>query len=517
VKFFLLIILLFLCRFSFSQSAKDTSNGYVKYYYGNGALSSEGLMVNGKPEGYWKTYYVDGKLKSEGYRKNFQLDSVWTFYDESGVTEKIINYLYGKKNGHYYTFSIKNTDSTKAGVLLSKELYLDDQRQGFSYFYYSDGKIYRIIPYKDGKKDGIVKEFSRDSVIITLTEYRRDFYIDREKINRTDKKGRKQGVWKDFYPNDKVKTEANYMDGLLTGYYKEYDIAGKVIKEIKYDKGLEIIDTVSTEKIVQKNLYHENGIVKYNGAYRDSVPIGIHREYSESGEVVKAYEYNDFGKKTGEGIVDKTGLKQGKWRHFFEEGTIQAVGEYKNNRKTGEWSYFFPGGNVEQRGVYIHGKPDGVWKWFYNNGKLLREENFERGMEEGLFVEYSEDGKEITKGEYSEGEKLGSWFHDVGDYREEGNYKHGLQDGIWKWYYNNTGTLQFEGRFIEGEPDGMHKFYHENGMLKLAGKYIMGKKEGNWKRYSEQGVIEIEFTYKAGKEIRVDGMKWKWPDETKKK
>src|SRR5690606_31242071 len=67
-------------------------NGYNKFYYKNGALSSEGNFKNGKPEGYWKTYYSTGTLKSEGYRKNFVLDSSWKFYDENGILSQIIRY-----------------------------------------------------------------------------------------------------------------------------------------------------------------------------------------------------------------------------------------------------------------------------------------------------------------------------------------------------------------------------------------------------------------------------------------
>lgn len=505
-----LIFILFFCIsiFCFSQENKVEPDGYNKFYYGNGAISSEGLMLNNKPEGYWKTYYVNGVVKSEGNRRNFQLDSIWIFYAENGLKDKEISYLYGKKNGYYLTYSTIDSDTSKASALLIKELYVDDVKQGFSYYFYSDGKLHKIIPYKDGKKDGIAKEFSRDSIIITLTEYYKDYFIDREKINRKDKIGHRQGIWKTFYSNDKTKTEATYLNDTLTGYFKEYDIHGNILKEIKYNRGIEVKDTALIGKIIQKQKFFDNGKLKYSGAFRDSVPIGIHREYAENEEVIKAYEYNDFGKKIGEGIADKFGLKQGKWRLLFEDGSLQSTGEFKDNKKVGLWTYFFIGGSVEQTGRYNNGKADGLWKWFYKDGKIWREENLVNGREEGLFIEYDLNGKIITKGEYLDGEKEGFWFATYGDYREEGNYKSGLLSGLWKWFYND-GSIQFEGKFIDGEPDGEHKFYFENGKLKLSGKYLMGKKEGNWRRFDESGNQEIVFTYKDGKEIRIDGMKWK--------
>ncbi|HSP88457.1 MAG TPA: hypothetical protein VLN45_10015, partial [Ignavibacteriaceae bacterium] len=83
---------------------KVEPNGYNKFYYENGKLSSEGNMRNGKPDGYWKTYYENGILKSEGNRKDFELDSVWNFYNDTGIIILKITYLKGKKNGIRTTY-----------------------------------------------------------------------------------------------------------------------------------------------------------------------------------------------------------------------------------------------------------------------------------------------------------------------------------------------------------------------------------------------------------------------------
>ena len=74
------------------------------FYHPNGIKSSEGYMLNGKPEGYWKTYSEDGVLISEGNRKNYLLDSLWKFYDENGELKMEINYREGKKNGMRTTY-----------------------------------------------------------------------------------------------------------------------------------------------------------------------------------------------------------------------------------------------------------------------------------------------------------------------------------------------------------------------------------------------------------------------------
>ena len=62
-----------------SQEKETLKDGYQVFKYPNGAVSSEGLIKNGKPEGFWKSYYVTGIKKSEGKRTNFLLDSIWIF------------------------------------------------------------------------------------------------------------------------------------------------------------------------------------------------------------------------------------------------------------------------------------------------------------------------------------------------------------------------------------------------------------------------------------------------------
>ena len=70
-----------------------------------------------------------------------------------------------------------------------------------AYIYFPDGKVQQTIVYNSGKKEGLSKEYDKEGNIITLLEYNNDFLVSREKINRTDNKGLKQGDWKDFYPN----------------------------------------------------------------------------------------------------------------------------------------------------------------------------------------------------------------------------------------------------------------------------------------------------------------------------
>lgn len=490
-----------------AQNNKVNPNGYNKFYYPNGQISSEGTMKNGKPNGYWKTYYPNGEMKSEGNRKNFLLDGLWIFYNENGDTSQTVNYLYGKKNG--YTSKYKTVmDSVRHSILISKELYVTNIKQGISYYYHDNGKIYQEVMYKDNLKHGSGKEFNESGRLIALLQYRYNSLIDKELINRVDSKGKKNGVWRDYYANGNVKSEVNYKHGLLDGYVKDYEENGKLIKMQRYINGKLVVvkDDDNEQKVEIVNDYFPDGSVKTSGGFKDNKAVGIHREYDKKGEVVAGKVYSDIGVLEAKGVVDEEGKKQGNWVDYYPEGKIKAKGKYINDLRDGPWLFYFRNGKIEQKGNYKNGLPHGEWIWYYQNGNILREEEYSKGKEEGYATEYTLNGDTIMHGEYYEGEKFGKWIYKIGDEIQEGEYQADLKHGMWYHYYNPGEELRFEGRYVNGNEQGEHYFYYQNGKIKEKREYIMGNRDGNWITYDEQGIVLTIITYKQNKIVKVDGV-----------
>ena len=181
----ILPFILFLCFYSFPGFSQDTTviNGYQRFYYPSGILSSEGLMKDGKPDGDWKSYFENGKLKSEGSRKDFELDGTWKFYNEEGKRILEIEYRNGKKNGIRTTYLDKE---------IIRENFRNDIKEGWTRIYYPDSTLKMEIPFVNGMEQGLAKEYSPDGSVITLIEYKRGFVIDRLKINRRDKNNLRQ-------------------------------------------------------------------------------------------------------------------------------------------------------------------------------------------------------------------------------------------------------------------------------------------------------------------------------------
>ncbi len=493
ILFFLVLII------SFSAYSQDTINKnlYKKFYYENGKVSSEGYIKNGKPDGYWKTYYEDGTLKSEGNRLNFELDSLWKFYNEKGEIVVNIKYKNGLKNGLRITYNENEKIS---------ENFVGNIKQGLTTVYYPSGKIKKTTNFKDGREHGISTEYTENGIITTIIEYKRGFITNQEFINRTNKDGSKQGLWKYFYPDGNIKMEAWYSNGMKNGYFKEYDKIGKLVEINKYINDELQIDVDELKEYEIRKDYYPDGNVKIVGSYINGVAEGVRREYSKEGKIEKAYILNK-GRIVGEGIIDEYGKKQGYWKEYYQSGQMQGEGIYTDNIKIKEWKYYYRNKQIEQTGNYDEdGTVIGIWKWYYPSGNILIEEIFSNGVEDGMYVEYSDDKRIIVKGEYKNGIKEGEWFYQVHDHKETGKYKNGVRDGMWRYYYKND-NIKFEGKYLDGLPDGRHKYYWGNGNVKEEGRYIMGLKEGEWKKYDSEGNLFITILYSNGIEKSYDRTK----------
>jgi uncharacterized protein len=519
-QLFLIGIYYFACNYCVAQKQQETdSNSYHRFFYENGKIASEGTMREGRPDGYWKTYSLNGKIKSEGNRRNYELDSLWKFYDENGKITTEINYLNGKKNGLK-----RSWDAT--GFISTDETFVSDIKQGITWNYFPPevktkelGKIKSKTVFDKGKENGMAFEYDTNGNTITVLEYNYGVLKRQEFVNRTNKQGQKQGPWKDFYEDGKVKAERTFVNGKKSGYEKTFSSTGSLANIEKYEgDSLQKEAPELTTKLEVRNEYYEDGSVKKTGTYLYDLPEGIHKEYSREGVITAAKIYKE-GNLLGEGLIDEAGNQHGLWTEYHSSGQVKGKGNYTNAIRTGEWVFYFPNGKIEQKGKYdTRGRPEGLWQWYYDNGTLLREENYQNGRREGLLTEWSDSGKVMTKGEYIDGLKEGKWVYEIQEYREEGSYKNDQKDGVWKSYFVDNNQLRFVGKFVEGIPDDKHTFYFHDGKLSEEGKYIMGNKDGKWEYFNPDGTILLTITFKNNREVKYDGVKVKplLPEEGRK-
>ncbi len=495
INLFILILIFFLpVAISAQENNDSVPEGFKQFFYPNGKLSSEGVLINGKPDGYWKNYHENGKLKSEGKRVDFLLDGEWKFYDENGILRLLINYQQGLKQGKRITW----TDNERI-----EENFKDDIKDGLTLYFDNDGFITRSVPYEEGRENGFAKIFDKDSTVIILMEYRRGVAISREFINRYDKDGLPHGVWKTFYPSGVIKADFSYKNGKLDGYSRKYDWDGNMVSITRYIDGEMVVDSDEVYDLQIRRDYFPDMRVRIEGTYRDGLPHGVRKEFNPDGSLKVAY-LMDMGRLLGYGFLDQNGNKQGYWKEFYSEGGMRAEGTYVDGIRTGEWTFYFNNGVVEQKGVYNqNGKEQGKWVWYYSDGKIRREESHTNGRRNGEMTEFGDDGEIIAKGVFIDDEEDGSWYYQENGYRQEGNYIQGEKDGEWKHFFSD-GKISFTGKFMDGYPDGKHSEFNPDGTFKSEGIYIMGIKHGIWRYFDETGNLIITIEYRNGIEIKYD-------------
>lgn len=504
-KYLFVILYCVFCQAILFAQEKVDPNGYNRFYFENGTVSSEGRLEDGKPQGYWKNYYETGVLKSEGNRKEFELDSAWKFYNEEGILTQLITYKVGKRNGRSETYN-------NEGFLISASIYEDDKKEGIELTYFTNGAVKTETPFVNGNEDGKAYEFNDKGDIITIRTYQNGILTRQENINRKSAGKEKNGLWKEFYDDRTVKSEGRFKNGERDGYWKEYSSKGLLLGVTKYKDGRLITDAEEISDLEVKELYYpdSDGQLKFRGTYRKGMAHGTHIWYNISGEIDSAKVYRNDNL-IAEGDLDVKGLRQGPWvEYYYPTGEIKAKGIYQNGYRFKEWIYYFQNGKTEQRGVYTaKGKPNGKWKWYYESGALLREESFRGGKENGWLIEYSDTGKVITRGEYVDGREEGDWFYEIGDHLEQGVYEAGMKQGVWEHFYISNGEKRFEGEYFDDLPQEKHVWYYDNGKKMLEGKFVSGVKEGEWRRYNKDGTVMVTIEYQSDVEIKVDGIKIK--------
>ena len=93
--------------------------------------------------------------------------------------------------------------------------------------------------------------FAVVALLLALTTVAQD-------VNRTDKKGRRQGVWMDFYPNGNKRYEGQFKNDKCKGTFTYYDESGKLKATNEFDN--------SGEKALNKT-YAPNGRLIATGYY----------------------------------------------------------------------------------------------------------------------------------------------------------------------------------------------------------------------------------------------------------
>ena len=354
-------------------------------------------------------------------------------------------------------------------------------------------------------------------------------------------KGKPDGYWKNYYENGILKSEGNRKNFQLDSLWRFYDEKGKLVLEINYKNGKkngyriayngnEIIKEYFKNDVKQGITYvmDSSGRVKMEIPFQDGLENGIAREYDKEGNIIQLIKYKKGYVVSRERInrYDAAHRRHGKWKWFYEDGTLKMEGTFDHGLKNGYFKEYDRQGNLLSVSKYVNGEkeqkveeltklnvktdywpngkpkivatykngiPEGVRReynkqgqieksYVFHNGKIIAEGILtDAGRKEGHWKEYYDDGNLKSEGAYKNDNKTGKWnyYYPNGQLQETGIYQNGKPEGKWKWYYP-SGKLLREMSYYNGLPDGEEVEYDQEGKVILKGAYIEGKRDGKW-------------------------------------
>lgn len=311
----------------------------------------------GKKHGYWKTFYDDWSVHTECYYRHGLRDGFYKEYDQKGNLKKITKYV---------------NDVEQVMEPSMKPLVLKHE-------YYPNGKVKREASFRDGKREGVWREFDEQGNVIKSQTYNKGALVG-EGIVGTD--GKRRGEYKEFYPDSTLRTEGLFIDGLRSGEWKFYYHNGKLQEIGGYKEG---------DPDGPWTWYYDNGQKQIEEQFYKGQPNGPYKEYDAKGNLIVSGTYFD-------------GMKNGKWTEQI--GDMRTQGEYRNDKQVGEWVSYYDNDKLEFRGSFNAGYPDGQHFYYYENGRLREIQSYAAGVKHGDWKKYLDTGELYFTVTYNQGKEV---------------------------------------------------------------------------------------------------------------
>lgn len=242
----------------------------------NGKTLNDVTSINSIDEK--KEYFDNGKIANiVKFQNGSEIERIYYIYFETGELDSKITY----KNNQIVLKEIFH----KSGRLLVSEPYLNDLLNGDVKAYQTNGKLFSITTFLNGKREGAsilydiygkaIKElkYSNDNLV---EENWYEYYDSGElKYKRPIKNGKVNGVVTKYYKNGIKEIEANFADGIFNADYKNY---------------------------------YDNGTLKLSTNYLNGKKNGIEKTYFKNGKIRTEIEFKD-GNPSNEYIYDLNGSK----------------------------------------------------------------------------------------------------------------------------------------------------------------------------------------------------------------
>ena len=369
---------------------KGKANGISTNYNGNGTISNITNYVNdtisgtyevysyekvnqifnyekGNQNGPFKTFYTDGALSTEGYLVDNNVSHNKYSYFQNGNISVIDRYIDGQVISRK-TFNPKGK--------LENDIDYKNKNGKFTYSF-NDGVYSKTYDFKNGLLNG---------KLITKDKFKTPI-IDAEYLN-----DEKHNIYKSYSPLGTLYSENNYHCGKLNGLTKKYDHVGNLKLTGEYTFGIENGKTIRYyhNKAKLSEFNQINGSVEGEAVY-----------YNQKGEPLLMVGYENGIAKY---YIQKSKSGELNEKVVIENQTAQISSSYPNGKTAiqfnlnkgntdGKFTINSNEGKPEFECIYDNNVLTGERIEYYTNGKPYKKERFKNSEYDGLQEYFKEDGK----------------------------------------------------------------------------------------------------------------------------
>ena len=203
-------------------------------------------------------------------------------------------------------------------------------------------------------------------ILILFIGFGLQLVVGQEKINQFNTKGKREGVWKKYYNNKRIRYQGQFNNGKEIGVFKFYSASNS-----EYPEAIKTFEQKSNFANVK--FYSEKGLLKSEGEMKGKIRIG-------------------------------------KWKYYHVNSkNILSEENYTEGILNGESKTYYKNGKLTEHLFYKNGKLNGRFRRYADNGNLLDDLNYVEGKLYGSAKYYNIKGKLIYWGDYENDQKIGKW------------------------------------------------------------------------------------------------------------
>lgn len=312
---------------------------------------------NGLRNRKYELYHNNGKLREKGtYEDNLNIGKKRT-YTADGILLRDENFII--IDNPKYIEPTKQTGAINEDIkVIPKEPNKLSLLHGKAKYYHSNGNISADFTFKNGKKDGLCKEYHQDKNNTLKSEV-------------VFKEGLEHGTYVHYRSNGNLERKGIF--------YREIAVGDTILKNV-YDGTIEVYQENGKKQRVenwknfkkngfQENYYYQSGELSERSFVIENLLSGTVERFDKEGN--KTYEaFHEIVEKDGKNVSQQIGTET-----YWEKNNIKTTVEWKEGMQNGVTKSYYPNGRLEKIMHFENGKLHGSYQTFFENGQLKEDFN----------------------------------------------------------------------------------------------------------------------------------------------